>query len=109
MKTLEKTVHYGNSDADRALCGSGWLYISNSRADVTCTNCLVLLSKQHGGAGRGQGRKPHPDPKKSKYRIMLRSAMWLALEQEATEQGVTVNQLVEHCVSQALGLEPDSG
>lgn len=65
--------------------------------------------KQHGGTGRGQGRKPHPDPKKSKYRIMLRSAMWLALEQKAAERDVTVNQMIEYCVSQVLGDEPDSG
>lgn len=67
------------------------------------------MKKSHGGAGRGQGRKPHPDPKVSKYRIMLRGAMWAQLEVKADERGVTVNQMVEYCVSQILGDEPDSG
>lgn len=58
--------------------------------------------KQHGGAGRGQGRKPHPDKKKSKYRIMLRGAMWTQLEMEAQKRGITVNQMVEYCISQTL-------
>lgn len=60
------------------------------------------MKRQHGGSGRGQGRKPHPDKKVSKHRVMLRGAMWSALEQEAVKRGTTVNRVIEICIQQFL-------
>jgi len=60
------------------------------------------MKKSHGGAGRGQGRKPHPDPKVSRRRIMFRGEMWDELEAEAIRRGTTVNMLVEYLVTKGL-------
>ncbi len=65
---------------------------------------MNLMSKKHGGAGRGQGRKPLPFPKVQKHTVKLRAPMWDALESEAVKRGITVNKLVETFVGQGLGL-----
>lgn len=64
---------------------------------------------KHGGKRQGAGRKPHPDPKVSKKRIVLRGAMWVALEEEAARRNTTVNQVIESCVEQCLNLKVKKG
>lgn len=41
-----ETVHYGNAETWLALCGSGWLHVSNDPADVTCLGCLAILEEK---------------------------------------------------------------
>ena len=60
--------------------------------------------KKHDGANRGQGRKPNPDKKVTRWRFMFRPSMNEALEAEAARRDLTVNKLVEQLVGQGLGL-----
>lgn len=65
----------------------------------------MTTKNTHGGAGRGQGRKPgstKPDRKVTRTRIALPGSLWNWLYKEAKATGESVNGLVESAVRTAM-------
>jgi hypothetical protein len=54
--------------------------------------------KAHGGAGRGQGRKPRRGGRKVAKQIVMYPAVWDLLEDVAHRKGISLGDCVMHAL-----------